>query len=79
MDIRLILSGLRAERDHINRAIVALEALGGKVRPAPAIRTAARRAHSAPKRRLSAAARKRISDLLKQRWAERKRKGKTTL
>jgi hypothetical protein len=79
MDTRLILHELRAERARINQAIVALETLDGAAWPAPAANPIAHRTHKAAKRKLSAAGRKRISELLKRRWAERKRKGKTTL
>jgi len=79
MDTRLIITELRAERDRINQAIVALESLDGAVRPAPAVRPVVQRTQAATKHHLSPAARKRISDLLKKRWAERKRTGKTTL
>jgi hypothetical protein len=79
MDIQNILSDLKRERDRLDRAISALEgtAPGQRRRGRPAgsrnVATAA-----APRRRhMSAAARKRISEMMKQRWAERKRKGKS--
>jgi hypothetical protein len=79
MDTHLILGELRAERDRINQAIAALESLDGTGRTAPAVRPVARHAQKATKRHLSPSARKRISELLKQRWAARKRQGKTKL
>ena len=71
MDIERILSDLKSERDRIDAAIRALE--GGKVSRGPG-----RPAGSGRKRRtMSAAARKRISEMMKLRWAERKKKSKT--
>ena len=66
MDTETIIAELEAERDRIERAIAVLQ---GKKRGAgrPAGATDGRR------RRLSAAARKRISDGMKKRWAARKR------
>jgi hypothetical protein len=69
MNIEQILSDLRSERDRIDAAISALE--GGRTRRGPG-----RPAGSGKKRTMSAAARKRISEMMKIRWAERKRKGK---
>ncbi len=79
MDIRRILADLRAERDRIDQAISALEALGatgrrsarrGATLTTGAIRPPRKRRH------MSAAARKRISEMMKKRWAERKKKSK---
>lgn len=75
MDIKRILGDLRAERSRLDQAIAALEALGkgaGTTQP-----THAAAAGSQPRRgrrRMSAAARKRISAMMKARWAERKKK-----
>ena len=72
MDINQILSDLRNERDRIDAAISALE--GGKKKRGPG-----RPAGSGKKRRtMSPAARKRISEMMKLRWAERKKKAKTS-
>ncbi len=63
MDIRKILADLRSERDRLDQAIAAMEAIspdGSK----PAV--------TAP-RRMTAAGRKRISDAAKARWAEHRR------
>ncbi|HWZ43069.1 MAG TPA: hypothetical protein VNW97_06315 [Candidatus Saccharimonadales bacterium] len=57
MDIQQIISVLRDERDRLEEAISALEGTG------------ARRG----RRRLSAASKKRISIMMKKRWAERKK------
>lgn len=68
MDIKQILSDLRGERDRIDAAIRALE--GGRTGRGPG-----RPAGSGRKRRtMSASARKRISEMMKLRWAERKKK-----
>jgi len=74
MDIQKILDDLKRERQRLDRAIVALEGAGTAVRRRgrPAGSTNAR-----PRRHMSAAARKRISEMMKQRWAERKRKSKS--
>jgi hypothetical protein len=84
MDTKRILADLRAERSQIDRAIAAIEGLdttsartprGG--RPA-AVKQAAPKARRG-RRRLTAAARKRLSEAMKARWADRKKKGKSTL
>jgi hypothetical protein len=76
MDIQNILVDLRRERENLDRAIGALEGLGDRIRRRgrPAGGYAAGRK---PKRRhMSAASRKRISEMMKKRWAERKRNAK---
>jgi hypothetical protein len=79
MDTGRIISELRMERGRINRVIVALELLNGAGKPAPAARRVTLRVAHARKAHLSAAARRRISELLKKRWAQRKRQGKNRL
>jgi hypothetical protein len=64
MDTKSILSRLKAERNRINQAISALEALGSDSQ-SMATPAKARRG----RRRLSASARKRISEAAKKRWA----------
>ena len=79
MDIQSILADLKRERDRLNSAITALEGSGARRRGRPAGSGAAKSSPATgrrPRRHMSAAARKRISDMMKQRWAERKRKGK---
>ena len=73
MDINTILAELRAERDRIDQAISALEAVNSTGRrrvgrPPKAVRKAPRRGG------MSAAARRKLSRLLKQRWAQGKMK-----
>jgi hypothetical protein len=77
MDIQNILGDLRRERERLDKAIAALEGLGGaprrRGRPVGSVNApSAKRV----KRHMSPAARKRISEMMKQRWAERKRKSK---
>ena len=70
MEIERILSDLKSERDRIDSAIRALE--GGRAGRRPG-----RPVGSGRKRRtMSPAARKRISEMMKLRWAERKKKAK---
>jgi hypothetical protein len=78
MDIQNILNDLKRERERLHRAITALEGTGTgpRRRGRPAGSTSAS-AGKRPRRHMSAAARKRISEMMKQRWAERKRKAKS--
>jgi len=76
MELRKILAGLKAERNRIARAIAAVEALdstGASVRRGrPA--TAAKAAPKQPgKRGLTPAGRRRLSALMKARWAARRK------
>ena len=73
MDTSRILSDLRAERDRIDRAIAAIEGLDstGRARAVRPPRVAAARKRRG---RMSAAARRKLSRLLKQRWAQGKMK-----
>jgi hypothetical protein len=73
MDMNRILAELRAERDRINQAISAIESVNSTGRrrvgrPPKAARKARQRG------RMSAAARRKLSRLLKQRWAQGKMK-----
>ena len=67
MDTRRILAELRAQGSRIERAIAAIEALQT---------ASARAAKGRGRRRMSAAARKRLSALMKSRWAQRRKAGK---
>ena len=73
MDINRVLADLRAEHGRIERAIAALEAVNSTGR-----RRAGRLPRAAVTRRrrgrMSAAARRKLSQLLKQRWAQGKMK-----
>ena len=78
MDIQNILAELKREREHLDRAIGALEGLGTRTRRRGRP-VGSGHAATAPKRKrrhMSAASRKRISEMMKQRWAERKRKAR---
>jgi hypothetical protein len=66
VDIDRILAELRAERDRLDKAIAALAGINSTGRTTRTAAKAARRG------RMSAAARKRLSQLLKQRWASGK-------
>jgi len=74
MDIQNILNDLKRERARLDQAIAALEGDSG---PRKRGRPAGSGKKSGPRRHMSAAARKRISEMMKQRWAERKRKSKS--
>jgi hypothetical protein len=72
MNLDTIISELKAERDRINQAIAALEGVGNRRRSTS--RTTLPLAQQRKRRgRMSAAARKRMSEQMKKRWAERKR------
>jgi hypothetical protein len=72
MDIAGVVAALRQQRTRIDHAIAALEGIsssGRRGRPPKAISTAGRQRGG-----MSAAARKRISEAMKQRWAKWKGK-----
>ncbi len=74
MDISKILSELRQERNRIDQAIAALERVGeARSARGPATRTVGRRR----RRRLTPEGRKRLSEMMKKRWAERRKRAKT--
>jgi len=75
LDTGRIVAELKRERDRLSRAIAALE---GQPPKAAARRSAVphRAAGSKKKRgRLTPEGRKRLSDLMKKRWAEKKKRG----
>jgi Spy/CpxP family protein refolding chaperone len=75
VDLGTIVSALKKERDQLDRAIAALEGVGAdetiakSARPATVARTAKKRRH-----RLTPEGRKRLSEMMKRRWAERRKK-----
>ncbi len=75
MNIPQILTSLRAERDRINKAIAALEGLDGAT---PSTQSAPTNTPTESFRKkkggLTAAGRRRLSENMKKRWAERRRK-----
>jgi len=76
MDLGTLIADLRSEADKISRAIAALTGLGS-TRPGKRRVNVSRKGPAKKKRRggISAAGRKRLSMLMKKRWAERKKKG----
>ena len=70
MDTQQIISELEAERDRLEQAISALRGSMNGRRSIAAVGGRRGRRH------LSAAAKKRISEMMKKRWAERKRAAK---
>jgi exonuclease VII small subunit len=71
MDTQQIISELESERDRLEQAISALRGSMGSRRGVAGIGKGRR-----GRRRLSAAAKRRISEMMKKRWAERKRAAK---
>jgi hypothetical protein len=71
VNIAGIVSELKTERTRIERAITALEGLSPNGAASP---TQAKAASTQKRRGLTAAGRKRLSDLMKKRWAERRKK-----
>jgi hypothetical protein len=69
MDTAAIIAELEAERDRLDQAIAALRGKGDITRTVTGKPDGRKR-----KRTLSAAARKRIGEAMKKRWAERKKK-----
>jgi hypothetical protein len=74
VDLAAIVSELKKERDRLNRAIAALEGTDGartgfKKAATPTLVKAKKGRH------LTAEGRKKLSEMMKKRWAERRRKG----
>jgi hypothetical protein len=82
MDTSRILAELRSKRQRLDQAIAALEGLDTGITPGrKRVGRPAGSGQTGPKRRggprhMSAAARKRISEKMKLRWAERKKAGR---
>jgi hypothetical protein len=76
MNIGQIVSELKKERDDLNRAIAVLEGLGGRRSQTGKTPEKASTAETSRMRRrgLSVAGRRRISEAMKKRWAERRSK-----
>lgn len=79
MNLQTIVAELKKERDRLDRAIAALDESAGNHRGNTMRRqsTGARPAtvnRGSRKSRLSPAGRKRLSELMKRRWAERRKK-----
>jgi hypothetical protein len=74
VDISALLLELRDERNRLDNAISALEGLRVKSKRGPGRRTTAYLTVATKRRHMSAASRKRLSAMMKQRWAEKKKK-----
>ncbi len=66
MDIRKIIANLQSERDRIDKAIAAIQAINSNGLKPPSLKPG----------RLSAAGRRRIAEAAKARWAEHRKKAK---
>lgn len=75
MDLVKVVSELKRERDRLDRAIAALEGIEGAKATATARAVSSRPGvQKAKKHHLTTEGRKRLSDMMKKRWAERRRK-----
>ena len=74
MDTTRLIRNLRGEKVRIERAIAALEALSSDSVGSQTTRTAG--ANKAGRRKMSPAARKHISEMMKKRWAARRKAAK---
>lgn len=72
MDTRAILANLRAERDRLNQAIAALEALDATTEPVSRLGHKVKEPAKNKTRTMSAAGRQRIAEAQKKRWAKKK-------
>ena len=73
MNVDQVLEQLMAQRRNIDNAIMALQQLSNN----PSASRALLSFDGKPRRRMSAEAKKRISEMMKKRWAERKRATKS--
>jgi hypothetical protein len=79
MDVKTVVEDLKRERARLDAAIEALQGLGSGAKRGPGRPVGSGKAKAgATGRHMSAAARKRISMMMKKRWAERKRAAKST-
>ena len=76
MNLQKIVAELRAERDRLDQAITALNSVSTQPRSGRPPEATQKSARPKRRRRLSAATRKKLSRLLKQRWAQGKMKPK---
>ena len=75
MDTRRIVSELKAERNRLDKAITALGGASTTSAPVAVANDAtSTNGTQAPRRHWTAAGRKRLSMLMKKRWAERRKK-----
>lgn len=78
MDTSIILASLRAQRDRINQAVTALEALDGTAISSQSAETTAKSSAPAPqptakKRVINPEGRKRMAEAQQKRWAAKKK------
>jgi hypothetical protein len=78
LDIQRIVSELKKERDHLDRVIALLARTGEGANPSEGPRSRATTRVAAKKRHLTPQGRKRLSDLMKKRWAERRKKNSSS-
>lgn len=78
MNIQQIVAELKAERDRLDRAIAAVNNISTRARRGRPPKTAQNSARPKRRGRMSAAARRKMSRLLKQRWAQGKMKPKAS-
>ena len=77
MDVQQILTDLNRERNRLEQAIAALEGLGSQTaarRGRPPGAKPAKPARTRKSGGITTAGRRRLSEMMKQRWAERKKK-----
>jgi hypothetical protein len=76
LDTQRIVSELKRERDRLSRAIAVLEGSDAKpsAKPGRGAASISTRRASTKRRHLTPEGRKRLSDLMKKRWADRRRK-----
>jgi hypothetical protein len=80
MDLGSMIDDLKSEAERISRAIAALTGLGAtKARGKRKVATSRVTASKKKRGGMTPAGRKRLSMLMKKRWAERKRKGSQKL
>ena len=82
MEIDKIVADLKKERDRLVSAIAALVGVGSTTTGKRIGRKPGRKAATTTRKRrggISKAGRKRLSELMKKRWAERRKKGMTKL
>jgi hypothetical protein len=82
LEIDKIVADLKHERDRLIKAITALVGVGGAATGAKRGRKPGPKAAATKQKRrggISKAGRKRLSELMKKRWAERRKKGMTKL
>ena len=78
MDIARIVSELKKERDHLDSVIALLQKTGEAGDSSEETPSAGKTRRGGRKRHLTPQGRKRLSELMKKRWAERRKKNTST-